>query len=135
MTDHVSPEKRSQIMRAVRSTDTAPELRLRRALWAKGLRYRVNRRVERVRPDIVFLGSGLAVFVDGCFWHGCPDHYCTPKTKQEYWDAKIRTNQERDRRNDRELREAGWRVARFWECEVNKDLKRVVSVIKHHLRR
>ena len=134
MTDHVSPEKRTQMMRAVGSTDTSPELRLRRALWAKGLRYGVNRKLESVRVDIVFSGVNLAVFVDGCFWHGCPEHYGLPKTNSAFWAAKVERNQERDRRNDRDLTRAGWTVLRFWECEVKRNVHRAVAVVERLVR-
>ena len=118
------------MMRAVGSTDTSPELRLRRALWAEGLRYRVNKKLESVHVDVVFLGARLAVFVDGCFWHGCPEHYRLPKTNSSFWAAKVERNQSRDRRNDRELARAGWTVLRFWECEVKRSVDHVVTVIK-----
>lgn len=130
MIDHVSPEKRSDIMRTVGSSDTTPELCLRRALWAEGLRYRVNKKLAGVRVDIVFPIAKLAVFVDGCFWHGCPEHYGLPKTNSGFWDAKVKRNQERDQRNNYELDEAGWRVLRFWECEVKRHVDHPVAIIK-----
>jgi len=99
--------------------DTAPELRLRRALHAAGLRYRVDAAPLpglRRRADVVFGPSKVAVFVDGCFWHGCPDHGTrTPKTNAGYWSEKVQRNRERDADTDQRLLEAGWLPLRLWE--------------------
>lgn len=109
-------------MTANRRRDTGPELALRRALHAMGLRYRVDHPVRcdegrPIRPDIVFTRRRVAVFVDGCFWHRCPDHQVMPKANREYWEPKLRRNVERDRETDRRLGRAGWRVVRVWEHE------------------
>lgn len=117
----VSPATRAT-MRANKRRDTKPELALRRLLHAAGYRYRVDYRIDlpdgsRVRPDIVFTKRRVAVFVDGCFWHGCPEHGTRPKTNQEYWGPKLARNVERDRRNTLSLQKAGWSVARIWEHE------------------
>ncbi|CAN5416815.1 DNA mismatch endonuclease Vsr [soil metagenome] len=111
-------------MRANRSRDTGPELRLRRALWAAGLRgYRVARKGLPGRPDIVFGPSKLAIFVHGCFWHRCP--HCPlrsePKTNAAYWQAKFEGNVERDKRQKAELESLGWRVMVIWECQLRKE--------------
>ena len=116
-------------MRRVARENTAPELRLRRALWRAGLRYRVHRNTAGTTPDIVFVRSRIAVFVDGCFWHGCPDHYVAPKNNADFWRQKIERNQARDRRNEQDLESQNWRVLRFWECEVNRRLDRVVREV------
>ena len=121
-------------MRSVRSRDTGPEMRLRRALWAAGLRYRLGLRVAGVRPDLAFVNKRIAVFVDGCFWHGCPRHYGLPRSNSDFWRRKLEKNQERDRRNDRELAAAGWTVLRFWSCEIRDDLDRVVDEIRSRVR-
>jgi DNA mismatch endonuclease (patch repair protein) len=100
--------------------DTAPEVKLRRLLHAAGLRYRIDRPALpglRRRPDIVFGPSKVAVFVDGCFWHGCPEHATWPKNNAEFWRKKIETNRERDRDTDQRLGDAGWEVIRVWEHE------------------
>lgn len=99
--------------------DTAPELALRRELWRRGLRYRVDHPVlgRRRRVDIAFTRARVAVFVDGCFWHGCPDHASIPKNNREWWLAKLAANSARDRHTDEELREDGWTVIRVWEHE------------------
>ncbi|MRJ75460.1 DNA mismatch endonuclease Vsr [Aeromicrobium sp. SMF47] len=100
--------------------DTKPELAVRRLLHAQGLRYRVNvRPLPEVRRtgDVVFTKKRLVVFIDGCFWHGCPEHYTAPRSSTEYWGAKVRDNMERDADTNARLRAAGWVVLRFWEHE------------------
>lgn len=107
-------------MVAQRRRDTAPELALRRALHGAGLRFRVGHPlpgIPRRRADVVFTRVGLAVFVDGCFWHDCPEHGTRPKSRAAWWEEKLRRNVERDRDTDARLAEAGWIVARFWEHE------------------
>lgn len=100
--------------------DTKPELAVRRELHARGMRYRLQLKVpgnNRRTIDIAFTRARLAVFVDGCFWHGCPEHHHRPKTNSEWWDWKIAGNQMRDRSTDGQLRAAGWEVLRVWEHE------------------
>lgn len=108
-------------MKANRSANTGPELALRRALHAAGFRYRLGRRIQLatrgVRPDLVFPRNRVAVFVDGCFWHGCPQHGRRPSDPTGYWRAKLDRNRERDLAVDRELSQAGWHVVRLWEHE------------------
>src|SRR6266851_5420894 len=117
---HPSSEGRSANMRANRRTDTKPELALRRALHRLGYRYRKDYRLDlesgrRVRPDIAFTGRKVAVFVDGCFWHACPEHGSKPRANEWYWGPKLIKNVERDRVNDAALILAGWTVVRLWE--------------------
>jgi DNA mismatch endonuclease, patch repair protein len=103
-----------------RATGTRPEVRVRSVLHRRGFRFRKNARPLpslRCRPDVVFAAERVAVFIDGCFWHGCPTHARTPKRNAAYWDAKIERNQARDARNDAELVAAGWTVVRAWEHE------------------
>jgi DNA mismatch endonuclease (patch repair protein) len=110
----------SERMRRVATTGTQPELRLRSILHRRGLRYRLRQRsVAQVRtsPDLVFLGAMVAVFVDGCFWHGCPQHASWPKSNAEWWRQKIEHNRERDKRVSSALADAGWLVMRIWEHE------------------
>jgi len=107
-------------MRANRRTDTKPELALRHALHRLGYRYRKDYRLDlaggrRVRPDIAFTARKVAVFVDGCFWHACPEHGSKPRANQWYWGPKLVKNVERDRINDAALILAGWTVVRLWE--------------------
>ncbi|MFI6773976.1 very short patch repair endonuclease [Nocardia sp. NPDC050412] len=117
-------------MLACRSRDTRPEKALRSLLHARGFRFRVCvRPVSDVRrtADIVFTRARVAVFVDGCFWHGCPDHYRVPKTNTDYWANKIAGNQRRDQETDFLLREAGWTVIRLWEHIDPGDAAQVVA--------
>jgi len=111
----------SKRMRSNRRRDTRPERALRTLLHARGLRYRVDfpLRLDALtaRPDIAFTRWQVAVFVDGCFWHRCPDHGNVPRRNLEYWRPKLQRNVDRDQRVDAELRGAGWRVIRAWEHE------------------
>jgi DNA mismatch endonuclease (patch repair protein) len=108
-------------MRANRRRDTSIELAVRRRLHAAGLRYRVDyapdRSDRRRRADIVFTRARVAVFLDGCFWHGCPEHYIEPKSNVDYWRPKIARNRQRDAETSKRLVDLGWMVLRFWEHE------------------
>jgi DNA mismatch endonuclease, patch repair protein len=110
---------RAANMRGNRRADTKPELALRAALFAMGYRYRKDLRLDlparRVRPDIAFTSRRVAVFVDGCFWHACPEHGSQPKSNEWYWSPKLTRNVERDRAADAALAQAGWTVLRLWE--------------------
>jgi len=115
----VSPGGRvSRRMSVQARRDTAPEMSLRRALHARDLRYRVQFPVpglKRRRIDIAFTRIRLAVFVDGCFWHGCPEHGVRPRANSDWWDWKLKRNSDRDRDTDRVLLDQGWSVVRVWE--------------------
>lgn len=107
-------------MRSNKGRDTRPELALRSAVHALGLRYRVSvRPIEGLRrtADLVFPRLKVAVFLDGCFWHGCPEHHTRAATNTEYWANKVIQNQRRDRETDFRLSDEGWTVLRFWEHE------------------
>lgn len=132
--DTVDSATRSAIMRGIGTRDTIPELALRSALWARGMRYRLQRRIGTRRPDLVFVAPRLAVFVDGCFWHGCPTHYSLPQTNAVFWQRKIARNRARDEETTQAVAQAGWRVVRFWECEIEEDLPRVVASIQRTIR-
>ncbi len=100
--------------------DTKPELAVRRLVHAAGLRYRVNARPEkdlRRTADLLFTRARTAVFIDGCYWHGCPKHSTTPATNKDYWEAKLLRNRSRDIETTAVLEERGWLVLRFWEHE------------------
>ncbi|WP_410608794.1 very short patch repair endonuclease [Amycolatopsis sp. lyj-109] len=115
-----TPQTRDRMSRQ-KSRNTQVELALRKALHAAGLRYRIHRRpVSGVRreADVIFVGAKVAVFVDGCFWHGCPDHATWPKNNAEFWRAKIEGNRQRDVDTDARLAEAGWLAVRVWEHET-----------------
>jgi DNA mismatch endonuclease (patch repair protein) len=114
-------------MQANRPRDTRPELALRSAVHALGLRYRVSTRpIKSLRrtADLVFPRLKLAVFLDGCFWHGCEQHHTVAVTNAAYWAEKVRHNRERDRETDRQLLEAGWTVVRIWEHEDPQEAAR-----------
>ena len=114
-------------MQGNKGRDTGPELLLRKALWAGGVRgYRLHRRVEGVRPDLVFGKAKVAVFVHGCFWHRCP--YCKPrlpKRNRDFWKAKFKANRARDLRKRSTLVAAGWDVVELWECRVLSAVGRI----------
>jgi DNA mismatch endonuclease (patch repair protein) len=128
-----SPRVRKAML-SNRSRDTVPEKELRSALHRLGLRFRKDRLLQledvRVRPDIVFPRARVAVFLDGCFWHRCPEHASDPKTHSDYWGPKLEANVSRDRRVDAALSAAGWQTVRVWEHEAPADAaKRVAAVI------
>lgn len=129
-----SPAVRKSMV-ANRSRDTKPELIVRRCLHASGLRYRVHVRPIRDwnrRADIVFPRAKIAVFVNGCFWHGCPDHYTEPKTNAEYWAPKITRNKERDKETFTRLKSEGWLVIPIWEHE---DLQKKSQMVARRIRK
>ncbi|RIX28864.1 very short patch repair endonuclease [Amnibacterium setariae] len=120
-------------MKSNRGRDTQLELRVRRALHARGLRYRLQRKVPgstRRTIDIAFPRQRVAVFIDGCFWHGCPVHYTAAKTNASFWADKVTRNRARDRETDGLLQEAGWISARFWEHETTEVIvERIVRLL------
>jgi DNA mismatch endonuclease (patch repair protein) len=130
MTDIFSKEARSRIMRGAKSKNTKPELKVRKALWGRGLRYRIHYRLPG-SPDIVFPSKKLAIFVNGCFWHGCRYHGRIPSTNTSFWKSKIARNMQRDKENTKKLRNAGWKVFTFWEHQLtgNKDIQEVIAKI------
>ncbi|MYW91863.1 very short patch repair endonuclease [Amycolatopsis rubida] len=121
-----------------KSRNTGIEMALRKILHAAGYRYRVHRRpVKGVRreADLVFGPSRVAVFVDGCFWHGCPEHGTWPKNNADYWRTKIETNRRRDANTDAVLLEAGWLPVRIWEHEATEvAASRVIETVKERRR-
>lgn len=130
----VPPMSRSQQMAAIRGKDTAPENLLRRRLWQMGLRYRLHFRTPVGLADLAFPRQRLAVFVDGCFWHGCPDHYVPPRSSRSFWSRKLRENVGRDQRQTERLQAQEWRVLRFWEHEVFVNPELVADAIAKTLR-
>jgi len=124
---------RSRLMAGIRTRDTAPELALRRALWAAGVRgWRCNRKDLPGRPDLAFGRAKLAVFVDGAFWHGHPSKF-QPGKSGPFWDEKIRRNQARDRAADAALASGGWRILRLWDFEVYREPDVVVARVINEL--
>lgn len=118
--DTLTPAARSERMSRVRAKDTKPELTVRRLLYGLGYRYRLHGRSLPGRPDIIFASRRKVVFIHGCFWHrhpGCAKA-TSPKANAEFWRAKFRANQKRDRRVERDLIASGWGVVTVWECEL-----------------
>ena len=129
----ISEAGRSRIMSAIRSRNTRPEIRLRKTLWSMGLGgYRLNSRLPG-HPDILYTRYKLAVFIDGCFWHGCPEHYTIPEQNTAYWVAKIERTRQRDRQADEELAHQGYDVIRVWEHDIRSDVDAVARTIGDRL--
>ena len=136
MPDHLTPSQRHNNMAAIHSSDTKPELRLRRALWRRGFRYRVNDRHLPGSPDIVLPKFRTVIFVHGCFWHGHEGcrNYTIPKTHTEFWVAKVARNRERDQEVWRALEAKGWSVLIVWECQLKKaDLEGTVGRVAEEI--
>ena len=117
-------------MSAIHSKNTVPELTLRKALWAKGFRFRIHYGKEKI--DIAFPTKKLAIFVDGCFWHGCPIHSHKITTNEAYWLPKLEKNKERDKQKNEKLQAQAWTVMRIWEHELT-DIDNVVNRIQKEL--
>jgi DNA mismatch endonuclease (patch repair protein) len=127
-TDVLTSAQRSYCMSRIRGYDTKPEILLRKMLWSLGLRYRLKSKLPG-SPDFVFPKYRAVVFVDGCFWHGCPDHMTRPKTNSKFWVTKIEKNKKRDLKVNRILRANGWNVLRIWEHEIKDDIKKSANKI------
>lgn len=126
---------RSRTMAAVPSERTSLEQMLARELWMLGLRgWRRHKQIAGTRPDFAFLGRRLVIFVDGCFWHGCPICEKRPATNTDYWDAKLSRNSRRDADQTAALREAGWNVVRFWGHELESSALRCALEVQDLLR-
>jgi len=120
--DIFNKEKRSEIMSKIRGKDTKIEILIRKRIWAKGIRYRIHCRGVPGTPDICSKTRRIAVFLDGCFWHGCPR--CSkklPETNKDFWRKKIEENRKRRKKVLLKLREEGYKVLQFWECEIKED--------------
>lgn len=133
--DTVSKKKRSEIMSKVKSKNTRPEILIRKALFAKGFRYRINVKSLPGSPDIVLKKYKAVIFLHGCFWHG---HDCKygklPATNTKFWKEKQERNKERDQRKIRELQTLGWKVIVIWECKIKKkaDLEKVLNKLQNN---
>lgn len=125
--------KRSKIMKSIKGSDTGIEVRLRKALWHKGVRYRKNFKVFDCHPDIVITKYKIAVFCDGNFWHGKELQKRPIKHNSSYWNEKIRRNVERDLENTIELRDNGWIVLRFWEDDIQNNLPNCVDDVLRYI--
>lgn len=133
MADTVTREKRSEIMRAIKSKNTEIERVLRKELSKKGYRFGINVSKLAGKPDIVFKKKRLAIFLDSCFWHGCKKHCRMPETRRAYWKAKIENNRKQDKKVKKIYKKMGWTVLRFWEHQINNDLSKVIREIKKNL--
>lgn len=128
MTDNLSRMERSRIMSKIRRTNTSPERQLSAAIRSLGLRYATQ--YGPARADFAIPRARIAIFVDGCFWHGCPVHFRLPKSNREYWTSKIRYNTSRDRRLRSALRSQGWMVIRVWEHSLPRFAGRYAALVK-----
>jgi DNA mismatch endonuclease (patch repair protein) len=133
-TEAIDP-KRSAQMRLIRARDTKPELIVRKALHAAGLRFRLHAKDLPGKPDIIFRRKRLAIFVHGCFWHQHPDPDCKrarlPKSRQDFWEPKLNGNRSRDEAVTARLQDQGWRVIEIWECQLDQDhLTELVDVVR-----
>ena len=134
MSDVLSKKQRSYCMSQIQGKNTGPEIVLRKALWNMGYRYRVKNKLPG-KPDIVYPSLKIVIFVDGCFWHKCPNHYQPPKTRVSFWKNKISGNVERDKKNNMLLQSDGWHVIRVWEHEIKDSLSTCVYQISETLSR
>jgi len=126
VTDVMTPQQRSRCMSKVKNKNTSLEVKFRKILWMRGMRYRLDSKLLG-RPDLVFVSAKIAVFVDGCFWHACPIHGQKPKTNINFWSEKLTKNMLRDQKVNAELANLGWQVIRFWEHELKDDTERCVK--------
>ncbi|MEE3447739.1 MAG: very short patch repair endonuclease [Bacteroidales bacterium] len=120
--DRLTPEQRHKNMSNVRNRGTKPELKVRKWLWQRGFRYRLNDKSIQGCPDIVLRKFHTVIFINGCFWHGhenCKKAHL-PETNQEFWSKKIQGNMERDKINHESLQKSGWQVIVIWECQLKK---------------
>ena len=125
--DDLAPEVRTRTMKSIRSRNSQMEQGIASALWRRGLRFRRNVRTLFGTPDLANQRRRLVVFLDSCFWHGCPEHYQVPRTNAEYWAVKVRRNRERDVVVTEWYQERAWRIVRIWEHEVRQDPAAVVE--------
>jgi DNA mismatch endonuclease (patch repair protein) len=131
--DRFTPAIRSAMMSRIQGKNTTPELTIRKRLWKKGLRYRLHPQVFG-RPDFAFIHARVAVFIDGCFWHGCPEHYQAPKSNKAFWKKKLTANRARDAVVSETLSAMGWLCLRFWEHDVEDRPDRCANSILRAVR-
>lgn len=126
MTDNMSIEQRKKTMRAIRSQSNLENI-FTKHLWRKGVRFRKNVRKLKGNPDIAIRKYKIVIFIDSCFWHGCPLHFKRPKSNMDYWDKKIARNQERDEEITDYYIQRGWHIKRIWEHEIKSNIEKVVD--------
>ena len=121
--DKLTPQQRHKNMAAIRGKNTRPELIVRKGLWKRGFRYRLNHKRLIGHPDLVLRKYRTCIFVNGCFWHGHEGCSKIPNTNREFWEAKIRRNKERDIETQKELAKMGWHCITVWECELKPNVR------------
>lgn len=128
--DKLTPQQRHKVMASIRGKNTKPEMIVRKGLWKRGFRYRLNHKRLPGHPDIVLRKYRTCIFVNGCFWHGHEGCSKIPNTNREFWEAKIRRNKERDIEEQKALAKMGWHCVTVWECELkpNKREKTLESL-------
>jgi DNA mismatch endonuclease (patch repair protein) len=129
LADVHTKEQRSFNMSRIRGSDTNPEIILRKALWNEGFRYTKKNKDIPGKPDLAFRKKRLVVFIDGCFWHRCPQHFKQPANNAEFWQKKIQSNIERDEKVNRMLQTEGWKVIRIWEHDVRSNFDKTKQMI------
>lgn len=139
MADTATPKRRSEIMSHIRSKDTSIELMVRRYLFSRGYRYRVNYKALPGKPDIVFTKKKIAIFIHGCYWHGhdCGSRYAhTSQSNKAYWEPKIYRTKQRDHEHIIKLEASGWKVAIMWECQIKNNfvqtIENLINMIEHN---
>ena len=128
MTDNLTRKQRRHCMSQIKSKNTKPEIIIRKLIWKEGYRYRIGHGLIG-KPDMVFPSSRVVVFIDGCFWHGCPKHCKMPLSNIKYWEQKIFGNKKRDSKINKRLRKEGWKVIRVWEHNVKNNPKKTITKI------
>ena len=128
MPDTLTKKQRSYCMSRVKGRNTKLERTVRKQIWSKGFRYRIEHGLPG-KPDIVFPFYRVAVFIDGCFWHRCPQHYQIPETNRKFWEDKLSKTRRRDREVNNRLRREGWKVIRVWEHKIKKNPERTADGI------
>jgi len=134
MADTFSKEKRSEIMSKIKGKNTSLEVKVRKELWKRKKGYKLHDPKLPGRPDISYRRQKVVIFLDGCFWHGCPDHFKMPDSNAEYWSNKIKSNIERRNKVKAELEEKGYTVLEFYECKVKEGFQDVIGEICDYLR-
>ena len=131
--DVVDAATRSRMMASIKGRDTKPEMIVRCGLHRRGFRFRLHDRKLAGRPDLVLSRYRAAIFVHGCFWHGCPEHYREPDNNSDYWIPKIEKNIKRDQQNSKLIKKMNWKVLRFWEKQITTDLGKCIKKIERAL--
>lgn len=129
----MSFNSKKNTMKYVKSKNTNLEMKVRKRLWKEGIRYKTNVKSLFGKPDIAFPNLKIVVFIDSCFWHGCPYHFRLPPKNPEFWEQKIRRNTERDNEITQHYVEENWIILRFWEHEINNNLDSVIATIIYYV--